>query len=58
LVQKAADISEYQRTLDLDVSAFEYVEEARSQMLYRLRLWRSLHEWGAVLVERWKTAPF
>jgi hypothetical protein len=44
--------------LDLDVSAFEYVEEARSQMLYRLRLWRSLHEWGAVLVERWKTAPF
>ncbi len=42
----------------MDVSAFDYVEEVRVAMMYRVRLWRSLHEWGVVLVERWKTAPF
>jgi|LauGreDrversion4_2_1035121.scaffolds.fasta_scaffold27236_11 hypothetical protein len=58
LVQKAKDINEFQKTLDLDVTGFEYVEDARSELLYRLKMWRALHEWGGVLVEKWKTAPF
>ena len=58
LTEKSKDINEFQKTLDMDVSAFDYVEEARLAMLYRAKLWRSLHEWGNVLVERWKTAPF
>ena len=58
LTQKARDITEFQQTLELDVSTFDYVDSARSEMLYRLKLWRALHEWGDVLVEKWKTAPF
>lgn len=58
LTDKAKDINEFQKTLDMDVSAFDYVEEARVAMLYRSKLWRSLHEWGHVLVEKWKTSPF
>ena len=42
----------------MEVSPFEDVEEVRVAMLYRLKLWRALHEWGVVLVEKWKTAPF
>lgn len=58
LLQKAKDINEFQVTLDMDVSAFEYVETARTEMLYRLKLWSALHQWGVVLIEKWKTAPF
>jgi Dynein heavy chain, N-terminal region 2 len=42
----------------MDISAFAYVEDARQSMLYRAKLWRSLHEWGVVLVNKWRTAPF
>ena len=40
------------------MSAFEYVETAKKEMLYRLKLWSALHQWGVVLIEKWKTAPF
>jgi hypothetical protein len=42
----------------MDVSPFGYVEDTRVAMQYRSKLWRSLHEWGHVLVEKWRTAPF
>lgn len=42
----------------MDVSGFSYMEDARSSMLYRAKLWRSLYEWGEVLVNKWRTAPF
>ena len=42
----------------MDVSPFGYVEETKVAMQYRSKLWRSLHEWGNVLVEKWRTAPF
>ena len=58
LTQKSKDINEYQKTLDMDISPFDYVEEVKVSMLYRARLWRSLHEWGTVLVDKWRTAPF
>lgn len=58
LTQKSKDINEFQKTLDMDVSAFGYVEDTRVAMQYRSKLWRSLHEWGNVLVEKWRTAPF
>ena len=58
ITEKANDIIEFQKTLDMDQCAFDYVEEAKVAMLYRVKLWRSLHEWGNVLVEKWKTAPF
>ena len=35
LTEKSKDINEFQKTLDMDVSAFDYVEEARLAMLYR-----------------------
>jgi hypothetical protein len=58
LTQKSNDINEFQKTLDMDVSPFGYVEETRVAMQYRSKLWKSLHEWGNVLVEKWRTAPF
>jgi hypothetical protein len=58
LTQKAKDIHEFQKTLDMDVSKFDQVEEVRVGMLYRAKLWRALDEWGNVLVEKWRTAPF
>ncbi len=42
----------------MDVSPFDYVEDTRVAMQYRSKLWRSLYEWGHVLVEKWRTAPF
>lgn len=42
----------------MDITSLSYVDEARQSMLYRAKLWRSLHEWGVVLVTKWKTAPF
>jgi hypothetical protein len=39
LTEKAKDINEFQKTLDMDVSAFDYVEEARVNMVYRAKLW-------------------
>jgi hypothetical protein len=42
----------------MDVSSFDYVEETRIAMQYRAKLWKALHEWGNVLVEKWRTAPF
>ena len=42
----------------MDVSKFDLVEEVRVAMLYRVKLWKSLDEWGNVLVEKWRTAPF
>lgn len=27
-------------------------------MMYRAKLWKALDEWGNVLVEKWRTAPF
>lgn len=50
LNEKAKDINEFQMTLDMDVSSFKYVDEARVAMLHRSKLWRSLHEWSVVLV--------
>ena len=41
----------------MDVSAFDYVEEARQKMVYRGKLWRSLNEWKE-LIESWKNSPF
>lgn len=29
----------------MDVTPFDYVEEARQNMTYRAQLWRALHEW-------------
>lgn len=58
LTSKAKDINEFQKTLDMDVSPLDYVEDTRVAMQYRSKLWRSLHEWGHVLVEKWRTAPF
>ena len=58
LNEKAKDINEFQMTLDMDVSSFKYVDEARVAMLHRSKLWRSLHEWSVVLVNQWKNAPF
>jgi hypothetical protein len=58
LTQKSKDINEFQKTLDMDVSAFDDVENVRLGMLYRVKLWKSLDEWGNVLVEKWRTAPF
>ncbi len=42
----------------MDVSKFDQVEEVRVGMMYRSKLWRALDEWGNVLVEKWRTAPF
>lgn len=42
----------------MDVSAFDDVEQVRQGMLYRVKLWKSLDEWGNVLVAKWRTAPF
>jgi dynein heavy chain len=42
----------------MDVSKFDMVEEVRVAMLYRVKLWKALDEWGNVLVEKWRTAPF
>lgn len=58
LYQKAKDIHEFQKTLDMDVSKFDQVEEVRVGMMYRAKLWKALDEWGNVLVEKWRTAPF
>lgn len=33
----------------MDVSAFDYVEEARISMNYRARLWRALNEWKELI---------
>lgn len=41
----------------MDVTAFDYVEEARINMMYRARLWRALNEWKE-LIEKWKNSPF
>lgn len=50
LHEKAKDINEFQKTLDMDVSPFNYVDEARIAMMHRSKLWRSLYEWSVVLV--------
>lgn len=41
----------------MDVSALDYVEDARISMNYRARLWRALNEWQE-LIESWKNSPF
>lgn len=41
----------------MDITAFDYVEEARINMTYRARLWRALSEWKQ-LIESWKSSPF
>lgn len=41
----------------MDISAFDYVEEARIAMVFRARLWRALNEWSE-LTMIWKSAPF
>jgi hypothetical protein len=41
----------------MDVSAFDNVEEARINMLYRSRLWTAIHEWKES-VEMWVKSPF
>jgi len=41
----------------MDVSAFDYVEEVKSKMSYRAKLWRALREWQE-LIESWKSSPF
>ena len=41
----------------MEVTNFNYVEEARIAMLYRSKLWKSLNEW-IDLIERWKNAMF
>lgn len=57
LVEKAKKIEEFQKTLEMDVSKFDYVEEARIAMLYRSKLWRALNEW-IDLVQSWQGAMF
>ena len=57
IVEKSKKIQEFQKTLDMDVTPFDYVDEARSKMLYRAKLWRSLNEWKE-LIESWKNSPF
>ena len=57
LVEKSKKIQEFQKTLDMDVSAFDYVEEARIAMVFRARLWRALNEWSELTI-KWKNAPF
>jgi hypothetical protein len=42
----------------MDITSFGYVDDAKAAMIYRAKLWKSLHEWGVVLVNKWKTAPF
>lgn len=34
------------------ITKFDYVEDARINMLYRARLWKALNEWTD-LVENW-----
>jgi dynein heavy chain, axonemal len=57
LVEKSKKIQEFQKTLDMDVSGFDYVEESKQNMNYRARLWRALNEWQE-LIDSWKNSPF
>jgi len=41
----------------MDVTAFDYVEDIKSKMSYRAKLWRALREWQE-LIESWKSSPF
>lgn len=53
IVEKSKKIEEFEKTLEMDnITKFDYVEEARINMMYRARLWRALNEWSD-LVENW-----
>lgn len=41
----------------MDVSAFDNVEIAKNNMLYRSRLWNAINDWKD-LVENWVKSPF
>lgn len=41
----------------MDLTSFDYVEDARIDMMYKARLWRALNEW-IDLTERWQTSEF
>lgn len=57
LEHKAAEYNRYQFTLDLQVTPFFNVEEARTQVNIRRALWHSLKNWGE-MVEKWSKMPF
>jgi dynein heavy chain len=41
----------------MEISRFDNVEKAASDMLHRSRLWRAIHEWKE-LVDNWVKSPF
>jgi hypothetical protein len=41
----------------MDVTPFDNVEEARINMIYRAKLWRSIHEWKD-MVDKWSESEF
>lgn len=56
--QKKDRIQNYQRKLDMgEITAFEMVEQAQHNHLYRSRLWRALDEWTG-LVAKWESTIF
>mmetsp|Transcript_7541 Transcript_7541/g.6882 ORF Transcript_7541/g.6882 Transcript_7541/m.6882 type:complete len:220 (+) Transcript_7541:2375-3034(+) len=57
LVEKSKKIQDYQKTLEMDVTAFDYVEEARVAMMYRSKLWKALKQWKE-LINQWKNSLF
>ena len=51
-------IQNYQRRLDMgEITAFEKVEIAQHNHLYRSKLWRALDEWTG-LVSKWENTIF
>ena len=43
--------------VDMDISRFDNVEKAATDMSYRAKLWRAIHDWKE-LVDGWVKSPF
>jgi hypothetical protein len=57
LVTKSKKIEEFEKTLAMENTRFDNVENAKQEMTFRAKLWRALREWTD-LVEKWEGAFF